>query len=263
MSKPQKAKAVTTPSPTVAPTEAPAAPATQETPQDQNPTDGASEAPAEGAAQQDATDAQDAGATSTEGAAQSESGEDKKDEPASTVNDPAAAADEPAAVPTAVEAADDRSAVDKAIEHYLVSPNRPLKTLAIVLKAYREHMGKSKATDFEVQVDQQVQLWTALRSSMNSGDAFRDCFQFLVETFRENQDGAFELHMLMRGVDSVRSPLNQAHRKGYVGLVTVLTAAAGLNNPKDVGRQIDLNQALNSDVFTSEARQRLIGLFTA
>jgi uncharacterized protein (DUF2267 family) len=156
--------------------------------------------------------------------------------------------------------------IDDAIEFALNSEDNAQRTLGLVFKNYREMMGRTKATDMADIIEQQAQLWSGLRAGISSKSSFRDCVQFILSVFRENQDGAFTLPMLLRGVDVVgeNGPrFNATHREAYVGLVSLLEAAAGMNNPQQVAKTINVAQALKSEAFSAETRQRLIGFFTA
>lgn len=146
----------------------------------------------------------------------------------------------------------------------LKSESKTISMLARTFQTYMQTMGKSKATDRTVIIEQNLQLWAVLRMIANNDqEVFRDSMNYIMSVFRENEDDAFTLPMLLRNVDTPQSRLNTAHRDGYKGIMALISTAAGINNPKDVGKMINIAKALESEVFTVEARQRLTGYFAA
>lgn len=161
------------------------------------------------------------------------------------------------------EAAAELSEVDAAIAAALASQSPVLRSLGTIFTNYHANMGKSKGTDTAVIVEQNLQLWAGLRSMLNDVSVFRDAMRFTLTVFRNNNDGAFDLKLVLRGIDAANSRLNEEHRRAYTGLVTLLTTAAGMNNPKGVSKVVDVAKALESSVFTGDARQRVIGFFAS
>ena len=161
------------------------------------------------------------------------------------------------------EAVAELSEVDAAIAAALASQSPVLRSLGTIFTNYHANMGKSKGTDTAVIVEQNLQLWAGLRSMLNDVSVFRDAMRFTLTVFRNNNDGAFDLKLVLRGIDAANSRLNEEHRRAYTGLVTLLTTAAGMNNPKGVSKVVDVAKALESSVFTGDARQRVIGFFAS
>lgn len=167
----------------------------------------------------------------------------------------AAASEEPAAEQEVSE-------IDQVINSAIAFDNDVISALGRVLQGYVAKMGKSKGTDYADIIEQNTQLWVVLRKAVNTGSSFRDSMRLILMVFRLNPDGAFSLPMLLRGIDGVNSRLNADHRAGYTGLVTIIEAASRLANPSKVGQMINLSSALQSSVFTDEARQRVVGFFS-
>lgn len=143
----------------------------------------------------------------------------------------------------------------------LQSPNRNIQMVAKVLGAYRDAQGRSKPVDTQTLHDRQLQLWAAVRAALYEVNAFRDVMDLILVFFRDNRDGAFDLDMLLRTVDLTTSRLNGAQRQAYTGLMTLLTVAAGLNNPADVKKKVNLVQAINPEIFSGDSRMRILGYF--
>lgn len=157
----------------------------------------------------------------------------------------------------------EQSAIETAIAQAKASSSTTMASLGTIFANYRATMGNSKGTDMTVIVEQNMQLWAGMRAMVNDPHVFRDAMRFTMAVFGDNADGAFELRLLLRGIDVVNTRLNEDHRRAYIGLMTLLSTAAGMNNPKTVGKVVDVSKALESTVFSNEARQRVTGFFAS
>lgn len=197
-------------------------------------------------------------APAAEQAAPAEASQEVTEQPAAE----SAAAESAAAASEEPAAEQEVSEIDQVINSAIAFDNDVISALGRVLQGYVAKMGKSKGTDYADIIEQNTQLWVVLRKAVNTGSSFRDSMRLILMVFRLNPDGAFSLPMLLRGIDGVNSRLNADHRAGYTGLVTIIEAASRLANPSKVGQMINLSSALQSSVFTDEARQRVVGFFS-
>lgn len=166
----------------------------------------------------------------------------------------------PAIAPTANTVLREKSEFEQYLDAVRANGSTVMLTVLDLLTNYQEIMGRNTVTTEATINQQQGALWRAVRAVLNSSEDFERGFQLLINFFREHsKDGAFQHHLLYRGFE--HTTLNGETSKAFQKILTVITTAAEHKNRSSVTKSIDLARAMDSTVFSDEARSRVIGFF--
>lgn len=147
------------------------------------------------------------------------------------------------------------------LDRYENGSSSTLATLAKVLRDYRSKMGSGCGFNFDLMHDQQCQLWSATRQALSNPVALRDAMYLINAVLAENYNGAFSPVAMQRTIHTVKSRLNDNHRKAFVNLFSLLYFAAISNDKAAVKKNFDLQKTISEEVFDPQTRARLIGYF--
>lgn len=153
----------------------------------------------------------------------------------------------------------EKSTFEQAIDDIIAKGSVTLQTVAGALRDYDQAMGSTAAIDTATINLQQGTLWRVIRMVLNSGEDFEGGLNLIIAFIREGKAGAFSDANLFRGFEHTR--LNGDHSKAFQSILTLLNVAASVNNRTNVRKAIDLGRTMTSDVFTPEARTRVLGFF--
>lgn len=106
----------------------------------------------------------------------------------------------------------------------------------------------------------QLQLWRVIRLTLESEEEFAACYPLIIAYFKHYANDVFDERYLFRGSDTI--PLDAETMKYFLGSLNVLKIAASVNNRRDVPKQVDLGRVMNENVFSGEARNRVIAFFS-
>lgn len=153
----------------------------------------------------------------------------------------------------------EKSDFEQVVDTIIADGTVVMQTLAAALRDYNTVMGSSGQIRHEVINLHQGTLWRVIRMVLNSGEDFEAGLNLLIAFVRNGRDGAFADAHLFRGFEHTR--MNGIQSKAFQSVLTLLTTAAGVNNRAQVRKTIDLGRTMNSEVFSSEARTRVLGFF--
>ena len=249
MSKPRKGNTVNTTT---------QAPATQVTEQQ---TAAETQTSTEVQAATEQTAEQQASAESTEAAAPAPE-ENQAAEPGAEL---AAAAAAPAAE-TSDKLLKPLTEIEKLIEKAKADGDNTIANVVAVCTAYREALHPSKMVDKDILRTHQLAFFRMVRDVLQSPSYYTQGLNVLLSYLREDSDGAGALSVpfMMRGFDDqTLATMPEDNRQLFWGFVTLLTTAAGLNDPKGTYRKVSMKVFQETTKLTPEMKQRLVSFFSS
>lgn len=149
---------------------------------------------------------------------------------------------------------------EKKLDELTANSDGAFNNIVSILKNYVEVMGVTNTVMSQPIVNQhQGALWRIFRTIFESEENFVGGMNIILAFFTEYRTGAFSDRLVFRGFEHTR--LNPEQSKSFQSVLSILTTAAGLNDRKQVTKVIDLARAMEGNVFTESARQRVIGYF--
>ena len=251
MSKPRKGNTVntTTQAPTTQVTEQQTAAETQTSTEVQTATEQTTE--------------QQASAESTEAAAPAPAPEENQAaEPGAEL---AAAAAAPAAE-TSDKLLKPLTEIEKLIEKAKADGDNTIANVVAVCTAYREALHPSKMVDKDILRTHQLAFFRMVRDVLQSPSYYTHGLNVLLSYLREDSDGegALSVPFMMRGFDDqTLATMPEDNRQLFWGFVTLLTTAAGLNDPKGTYRKVSMKVFQETTKLTPEMKQRLVSFFSS
>ena len=258
MSKPRKGNTVntTTQAPTTQVTEQQTAAETQTSTEVQAAGDQTTASEAQPVAEQQAS------AESTEAAAAPAPVENQTAEPGAEL---AAAAVAPAAE-TSDKLLKPLTEIEKLIEKAKADGDNTVANVVAVCSAYREALHPSKMVDKDILRTHQLAFFRMVRDVLQSPSYYTQGLNVLLNYLREDSDGkgALSVPFMMRGFDDqTLASMPEDNRQLFWGFVTLLTTAAGLNDPKGTYRKVSMKVFQETTKLTPEMKQRLVSFFSS
>lgn len=261
MSKPRKGNTVntTTQAPTTQVTEQQTAAETQTSTEVQSGSAEQSAAPEAQAAAEQTTE-QQGSAEGTEASAAD--AENQTAEPGAEL---AAAAAAPAAE-TSDKLLKPLTELEKLVEKAQADGDNTIANVVAVCTAYREALHPSKMVDKDILRTHQLAFFRMVRDVLQSPSYYTHGLNVLLSYLREDSDGegALSVPFMMRGFDDqTLATMPEDNRQLFWGFVTLLTTAAGLNDPKGTYRKVSMKVFQETTKLTPEMKQRLVSFFSS
>lgn len=158
------------------------------------------------------------------------------------------------------------SEVELLVNKALSDGDSSLKSVVEVCAEYRFAMQPNKITDKETIRLNQLAFFRMVKEVLASPSYFNEGLRLLLQYMREDHDGkgALSVPFLMRGFDDdTLSSMQSDNRALFWALVTLLTTAAGLNDPKQTYRQVSMKAFQSSVALKPTMKQRLVSFFSA
>lgn len=158
------------------------------------------------------------------------------------------------------------SEVELLVNKALSDGDSSLKSVVDVCAEYRFAMQPNKITDKETIRLQQLAFFRMVKEVLSSPSYFNEGLRLLLQYMREDHDGkgALSVPFLMRGFDDdTLSSMQNDNRTLFWSLVTLLTTAAGLNDPKQTYKQVSMKAFQSSLALKPTMKQRLVSFFSA
>lgn len=112
----------------------------------------------------------------------------------------------------------------------------------------------------EVEIGQnQVTLWRMIKLVVESEENFTKGFDLVIAYAKQYQDGCFNDRYLFRGMEHI--PLDKINAAHFLGMLNVIKLAATSKNKREAMAQVDLNRVMNEQIFSEDARNRVISYF--
>ena len=204
---------------------------------------------------------QQASAESTEAAAPAPE-ENQAAEPGAEL---AAAATAPAAE-TSDKLLKPLTEIEKLIEKAKADGDNTIANVVAVCTAYREALHPSKMVDKDILRTHQLAFFRMVRDVLQSPSYYTHGLNVLLSYLREDSDGegALSVPFMMRGFDDqTLASMPEDNRQLFWGFVTLLTTAAGLNDPKGTYRKVSMKVFQETTKLTPEMKQRLVSFFSS
>ena len=209
------------------------------------------------------TTEQQASAESTEAAAPAPTPEENQAaEPGAEL---AAAAAAPAAE-TSDKLLKPLTEIEKLIEKAKADGDNTIANVVAVCTAYREALHPSKMVDKDILRTHQLAFFRMVRDVLQSPSYYTHGLNVLLSYLREDSDGegALSVPFMMRGFDDqTLATMPEDNRQLFWGFVTLLTTAAGLNDPKGTYRKVSMKVFQETTKLTPEMKQRLVSFFSS
>lgn len=170
------------------------------------------------------------------------------------------AADETAKTEPVKEEAPKLSAWDAKIAEIKLQGTDFQKMVVETLEKYIVDMRPKTVITETLMNQSQLQLWRVIRLTIESEEEFAACYPLIIAYFKHYANDVFDERYLFRGSDTI--PLDAETMKYFLGSLNVLKIAASVNNRRDVSKQVDLGRVMNENVFSGEARNRVIAFFS-
>jgi uncharacterized Zn finger protein len=135
-----------------------------------------------------------------------------------------------------------------------------------VCSAYREALHPSKMVDKDILRTHQLAFFRMVRDVLQSPSYYTQGLNVLLNYLREDSDGkgALSVPFMMRGFDDqTLASMPEDNRQLFWGFVTLLTTAAGLNDPKGTYRKVSMKVFQETTKLTPEMKQRLVSFFSS
>ncbi len=156
--------------------------------------------------------------------------------------------------------------IEKLIEKAKADGDNTVANVVAVCSAYREALHPSKMVDKDILRTHQLAFFRMVRDVLQSPSYYTQGLNVLLNYLREDSDGkgALSVPFMMRGFDDqTLASMPEDNRQLFWGFVTLLTTAAGLNDPKGTYRKVSMKVFQETTKLTPEMKQRLVSFFSS
>ena len=156
--------------------------------------------------------------------------------------------------------------IEKLIEKAKADGDNTIANVVAVCAAYREALHPSKMVDKDILRTHQLAFFRMVRDVLQSPSYYTHGLNVLLSYLREDSDGegALSVPFMMRGFDDqTLATMPEDNRQLFWGFVTLLTTAAGLNDPKGTYRKVSMKVFQETTKLTPEMKQRLVSFFSS
>lgn len=156
--------------------------------------------------------------------------------------------------------------IEKLIEKAKADGDNTIANVVAVCTAYREALHPSKMVDKDILRTHQLAFFRMVRDVLQSPSYYTHGLNVLLSYLREDSDGegALSVPFMMRGFDDqTLATMPEDNRQLFWGFVTLLTTAAGLNDPKGTYRKVSMKVFQETTKLTPEMKQRLVSFFSS
>ena len=156
--------------------------------------------------------------------------------------------------------------IEKLIEKAKADGDNTIANVVAVCTAYREALHPSKMVDKDILRTHQLAFFRMVRDVLQSPSYYTQGLNVLLNYLREDSDGkgALSVPFMMRGFDDqTLASMPEDNRQLFWGFVTLLTTAAGLNDPKGTYRKVSMKVFQETTKLTPEMKQRLVSFFSS
>ena len=156
--------------------------------------------------------------------------------------------------------------IEKLIEKAKADGDNTIANVVAVCTAYREALHPSKMVDKDILRTHQLAFFRMVRDVLQSPSYYTQGLNVLLSYLREDSDGegALSVPFMMRGFDDqTLATMPEDNRQLFWGFVTLLTTAAGLNDPKGTYRKVSMKVFQETTKLTPEMKQRLVSFFSS
>ena len=156
--------------------------------------------------------------------------------------------------------------IEKLIEKAKADGDNTVANVVAVCSAYREALHPSKMVDKDILRTHQLAFFRMVRDVLQSPSYYTQGLNVLLNYLREDSDGkgALSVPFMMRGFDDqTLATMPEDNRQLFWGFVTLLTTAAGLNDPKGTYRKVSMKVFQETTKLTPEMKQRLVSFFSS
>lgn len=154
---------------------------------------------------------------------------------------------------------------EKLVQQALSDGDSSMETVVRVCAEYRDQMAPNKITDSNIIRTQQLAFFRMIRDVLGSAGYYQQGLQLVLSYMREDYDGkgAMSVPFMMRGFDDATlANMTPENRDLFWSLVTLLSTAAGLNDPKQSFRQVSMKRFQATAALKPEMKQRLVSFFS-
>lgn len=159
-----------------------------------------------------------------------------------------------------------KTELEMLVEQAQANGDNVMKSVVQVCTEYRDQMHPQKAAEKATIRTQQLAFFRLFRDILRSPNYYAQALNTLLQFMREDYDGAGALSVpfMMRGFDDdTLENMTEDNRKLFWAVVTLLTTAAGLNDPKQTYKKVNMQSFQASGALTPEMKQRLVSFFSA
>lgn len=152
----------------------------------------------------------------------------------------------------------DRASFDQKVKAALEGDNQMVRMVLTNLQTYLERMQPGQLRSQDELGTAQLLLWRTIVLSMENEADFKECFDWLVAFAKEYGDEgeAFHDNYLFRGMEAIN--LDSKTVNHFQAMLCLLQLLGRSKSKAEVKKLIDLDRVLNEEIFSNDARNRVM-----